>query len=385
MPADPPPTCRPPSQLRPRLAAQVGSAGGTDLKSASAPKGPRRRAQACLLLSGAAALLCMPAHSFAQDGGAGGAARNAGIEDGILPSLNALLPANSPLRLRFPGPTVAVGETAEYTRRFPIGGQEAVDLGITLPEPVGISVTFVDNTQAQNIGDLSVALGKGASPPPGTDLVDLPFVELQNVESRTQTTQIRADLWVLPFLNVFGAIGDVTGDVDLDVVVDLDQTGLCPTPATCGIVDAGFTAGVRTNTVTLGATGVYGWENWFVSGTASGTASFGENTDYAVTSFTASGRFGRRWAYGPGHIVSPYLGVSYFYLDQVVEGTTRLPDAFPDGDSLDVRYKAQVENDDRWSGVAGVNLGFISGYSITAEVNFSDNNARTVIGASYRF
>jgi len=305
--------------------------------------------------------------------------------DGVLPSLSALLPPDSPLSLRFPEVFAPEDTPRVYDRRFPLGGQAAVDRGVTLPEPWGVSVTFVDNTQEQTVEDVAVALGKGEPPPAGTDLVDLPFVSLRDVTSRTETKQLRLDLWVLPFLNVFGAVGKVDGNVDLTVVADLDQTGLCPPIANCRTVEADFVAGVDTYTATLGLTGAYGWSNYFVSVSASGTLSFGGQTEDAVESFSASGRLGRRWAYGPGHIVAPYIGVSYFHLDNVVEGTTALQDAFPDGDSLDVRYRARISNEEKWAAVFGLNLGFVQGYALTAEASVNQSNQRAIVSATYRF
>ena len=153
----------------------------------------------------------------------------------------------------------------------------------------------------------------------------------------------------------------------------------------CGTAQAAFTAGVSTFSATLGATAVYGWENWFTSLTLSGTASFGDNTDDEIRSFSGSARLGRRWVFGKGNIAAPYIGASYFDLDQVVTGVTRLNDAFPDGDSLEVRYEARTRNKDKWSGVLGLNLGLISGYSVTLETALSENSQRFILGANRRF
>ena len=190
---------------------------------------------------------------------------------------------------------------------------------------------------------------------------------------------------MLPFLNVFGGIGRVDGTVPLDVVVALNETGFCPPIITCETVSASFNAGVDTNTATVGITGAYGWDNWFLTGSASFTDSFGGNTDDAVRSVSASGRVGRRWAFGRGHIVSPFIGLSYLDIDQVVEGTTRLRGAFPDGDDLAVHYKARISNADKWSGIIGINLAFIQGFSVAGEYNYSPNSERLVLSTTYRF
>ena len=150
--------------------------------------------------------------------------------EGIFPSLGALWFVPENLRLRYPDAPLPDPD-AVYTRRLPFFAQEAIERGFALPEPYGIALSVVSNRQEQIITDLSVALGKGTAPPQDTDLVSIPFVQLDDVISDTNSLQLKADAWVLPNVNVFGSVGRVEGDVDLDVLVDLDEIfgpGLCP-------------------------------------------------------------------------------------------------------------------------------------------------------------
>lgn len=307
--------------------------------------------------------------------------------DGILPSLHNLLFVSDSLKLRYPEKAVPPDERIVYNRRLPFMAQKAVDRGYALPRPFGISLLGVQNVQDQVITEPNVALGKGEPPPPGTELRPLPPVELQNTVSDTDSVQLKGDVWLLPFLNVFATIGRVRGDVNLDVVVDLDTAfppPVCTPIDPCGTVSANFDAGVDTYTTTLGSTGVYAWSNWFLGVTASGTASFGENTDTTIRSWTGSARVGRRWMFAKANILAPYIGVSYFNLDQIVEGTTRLPDAFPDGDSLDVRYRIRTENLDKWTGVVGLNIGLVNALSLGGEFAYSENSQRITLVVNYR-
>jgi len=308
--------------------------------------------------------------------------------EGILPSLSSAWIIPESLRLRYPDAAETLESQIVYTRRFPRKAQEAIDRGFSLPEPYGVAFLGVSNRQEQRITQLEVALGRAVPPPPDTELVPIPFVALQNVISDTDSLSLKGDVWVLPLVNLFASVARVEGDVDLDVVID--PADVLPPPACspinpCDDVRAAFTAGVDTFAVTVGATAVYGWDNWFTSGTLSGTASFGENAETTIRSYSVSARFGRRWAYGRGNIAAPYIGLNYFNLDQTVEGVTRLNDAFPNGDSLEVRYKARVENIDKWAAAVGLNLGFVNGYAINGEYSFSENNDRFVLAGSYRF
>lgn len=309
------------------------------------------------------------------------------IYRGILPSLSAAWNIPENLKLRYPDVQPVDGPVT-YPRRFPIGGQAALDRGFVLPEPFGLSVIGVNSDQEQNITDLEVALGRADPPPPDTPLVPIPFVALENVISQTQSVQIKADVWVLPNVNVFTTVGHVTGDVDLDVVIDPADVlppAACPPTNPCDPVRAAFTAGVDTITLTFGASAVYGWDNWFTTGSLAGTITASQNAETLIRSISANARFGRRWAYGPGHILAPYIGVNYLDLDQIVEGVTRLNDAFPNGDSLEVRYKAQIENIDKVALVLGVNFGFVNGVAITGEYTWSPRSERILLAATYRF
>jgi len=104
-----------------------------------------------------------------------------------------------------------------------------------------------------------------------------------------------------------------------------------------------------------------------------------------VLSVSASGRFGRNWMVGNGTLFAPYIGVSFLDYDEEIRGVTRLENAFPDGDSLEVRYKANSTNVDKWSGVIGLNVGFKNGVSVQGEYNKSRSGDRLLVSLVQRF
>jgi len=307
--------------------------------------------------------------------------------DGIIPQLGVKLRLPDGLQLRDPSHPEQ-NAPQKYTRSLPFGAQKVVDQGYSLPLPFGITVIGVKNSQRQSLTDASVALGKGTAPPPGTPLVDLPFVTFDNVVSKTRSKQIKVDAWILPFLNIFGTVGKVDGSVNLDVLVDLDAAfppPVCTPLNPCGTAAANFNAGVDAVTTTIGANGVYSKGFWWLSGNLSTTLTMGSSSDTDIKSYTAGLRAGRRFQFGSGHIISPYFGASYLDIDSEVEGVTSLKDAFPNGDDLFVRYRVQQSNIDKISAVVGLNLGFKNGTSIQAEYNKSRGGERFVLTGSYRF
>lgn len=310
------------------------------------------------------------------------------VGDGILPQLGVLLKLPESFQLRYPEGPVISETPIVYDRKLPFFGQRAIDRGYSLPLPLGVALIGVHNTQLQSLTDLEVALGKGSPPPPGSPLVPIPFVNLENVVSSTDSAQVKFDAWILPNVNFFGSLGKVDGTANLDVIVDLDALfppPICTPLSPCGLASANFTAGIDARTLTAGITAVHGWDNYFLTGTVSATDTIASSSDTIVRSVTAGVRFGRHWIVGPNTIFAPYVGVSYLDYDQTIEGTTRLPDAFPDGDSLDVRYRARSTNVDKYSGVIGLNIGFENGMGLQMEYNKSPNGERFVLSATQRF
>jgi len=150
-----------------------------------------------------------------------------------------------------------------------------------LPRPWGISIDFYTMDQDYDIKDLQFAL-------PGISLGDPSQIEVTN---EVMHYDIQADVWLLPFLNVFGLIGKVDSDT-------LDGT----------VYGLGFTL-------------VYGTDNWFVSATTTYTETSTSGVlDSSVDSLAIQPRIGlirdswRFWA-----------GSMYLDVDEKHSGTFDLP------------------------------------------------------------
>jgi len=126
---------------------------------------------------------------------------------------------------------------AHYHNRFPIWGRKAIEKGFDLPYPVGLSVNGV--WASQNIDITNLSLSTGDNP-----VVPIQVVKFGDVTAPIFTANLRADLWLLPFLNVygFGGLASVSTDVNLVEPVSfhtkVDQNGTylgLGTTATMGI------------------------------------------------------------------------------------------------------------------------------------------------------
>lgn len=100
----------------------------------------------------------------------------------------------------------------KYDNVFPIWGQKAYQKGFDIPYPTGVMVNYVYIKQGLIIDNMRLGLQ--------TDNIDLPltgvdFLEFGDNYSTASTVMVRPDVWVLPFLNVYGLFG--TGNSKTEV------------------------------------------------------------------------------------------------------------------------------------------------------------------------
>ncbi|WP_167614298.1 hypothetical protein [Maribellus sediminis] len=103
-----------------------------------------------------------------------------------------------------------------YPYILPILGSKVHQANIRLPFPVGLM--FNTLTGQQNLGLNNMQLGFGnvnnPTPPEMIDLSDI--VSFDDITAQTATFNMRIDAWILPFLNLYGIVGQ-TKKADINV------------------------------------------------------------------------------------------------------------------------------------------------------------------------
>lgn len=103
---------------------------------------------------------------------------------------------------------------------LPIWGVDAEARGHQIPLPFGIGVNYYREQQPFKIKDLQVGI-VGRPPESVTN-----FVQIDQVDTTQQAVTARFDVWVFPFVSVYGIAGytsgRMTGAVDLPAVPILD-------------------------------------------------------------------------------------------------------------------------------------------------------------------
>ncbi|MEZ5083139.1 MAG: hypothetical protein R2750_06795 [Bacteroidales bacterium] len=100
-------------------------------------------------------------------------------------------------------------KTQEYPYVLPILGSKAADKGFNLPYPAGISTQYFGQESDLIINNLQVGFNGGEK----YNLDDL--IRFDKAVARAQAITFRPDIWLLPFLNIYGIFGRGSASTDV--------------------------------------------------------------------------------------------------------------------------------------------------------------------------
>lgn len=214
-----------------------------------------------------------------------------------------------------------------YDNIFPILGRKAIERGFDLPKPLGLNLigVYVD----QNIAISNLGLSTGSNP-----IVPADFIGFGTNTSTVTTFNARADLWVLPFLNVYAIGGKAWANTTVQVVEPIafessvDQTG---------------------DYVGTGLTGAFGFKRYFVSADINWTWTKLEKLEKAVNGRILSFRIGRAFKYGnQGGRYAFWLGAMKATIASETVGSINLAEAIPPETVDQIRDALETVEDEEW-------------------------------------
>ena len=264
---------------------------------------------------------------------------------------------------------------------FPIWGDEAVKRGYTLPKPYGFSLSYMDMSNPITVNSI--------------DLIGHPVLEAINVDANQadftgSNITFRGDVWVFPFMNVYGIIGYTQGKSKAKInSVSCDSSAftgvLNPNRALCSAIDqiggnlpdnAVFTLDMDGGTYGVGTTLAGGVGSWFALLDMNYTYTSISAIDGNIKTFVAAPRVGHRWEYDGGRELRVFIGAMYQDVQQYLSGDLKslgfpselasLIDAFaPDG-----RFEVSQSADEKWNGVAGFQYAVNRDWDVLMEAGF---------------
>jgi hypothetical protein len=194
-----------------------------------------------------------------------------------------------------------------YHNVFPIWGKKAVKRGFDLPKPLGINLIGLYMNQGILISDLG--LSTGSNP-----LTPIDFIQFGDNRSTVYSANARLDLWVLPFLNVYGFGGRAQANTTVKLTA--------PLAFTSSVDQAGTYGG-------LGLTGAFGIKRNFVVADVNWSWSKFEKLDEPVFGRVFSARYGRTFKLGGPKRASLWVGAMNQKFRSETNGSLLLSEAIP--------------------------------------------------------
>jgi len=268
-----------------------------------------------------------------------------------------------------------------WDHRLPFLAQKVIDKGYDLPLPYGVGITYANVEQEQLLTALEVGINGG-------EIVPFEFVSFENSFSESDSASVKLDTWLFPFMNVFAMIGRVDGQAPLDVLLDgdgmLDYLGTdCsgrPKPPTCNLLQGQtivlpVTANFKGTTYGIGMVLAGGWKSYFVTLPFNWTYADLEASDTDGVNFTVTPRVGKLFNLRKAGNLAVFVGGNYFDSDLDISGEYQL------GDLLDLDYRIEQTNKDKWNAVVGFNWDFNRRWSWSAEYNGFTGSRDTIISS----
>jgi len=218
-------------------------------------------------------------------------------------------------------------KTTPYPYALPIWGAKAAQKGFTLPLSAGLSAQYFWSKSDIVIDNLSVGFNDG----PMYDLDGI--VRFDNARATAASLTIRPDIWVFPFLNVYGILGKSQASTDVGFGVWVpDSTGTSQEVLTQSIL-------VEFNTTTFGFgfTPTIGVGGGFLALDMNWAWTDVPQLDKPARSFVFGPRFGKSFKLKrPGSNIAVWVGGFRVELSGKTTGSLDLSEVFEgDGEVRD--------------------------------------------------
>jgi len=248
-----------------------------------------------------------------------------------------------------------------------------------LPRTWGIGIDYFEMSQPYQLDSLSLV--DTLDTPGGPVPVDLgallaPDPSLLVVDNEVRHNDIKIDVWVLPFLNVFGIYGQIDGDTR----VDLRALGL-PLPPQTNSLTVSYDGDVYGGGLVL----AFGGDKWFGSVTATFTdTSLSGDFKSSVSATTIQPRIGLRF----GDHTEMWIGGYILDAEEKHSGTIDLDLGVVGGmlpvDAQDADFAVDLSQEEDFNPSIGTHMMLSDAWEATIEVGF-DERRTALANFTYRF
>ncbi|WP_406611269.1 hypothetical protein [Agarivorans sp. JK6] len=268
-------------------------------------------------------------------------------------------------------------ENVKLKNVLPFFGDTLRRKGIDLPKPYGFSMAYRGQETNFDFTSFSVF---GLSPALLETFFD---PEKTHAVVNTESFTLRGDAYILPFWNVFGLVGKLNVDADVQAhFKGIDQCfGLVVGEKCLGeyiyVPSGDFNVPIHLEYDLLGAgtTLSIGYKNLFASltGTVTKTKMNGAD-DWGGSIFTAQPMLGYQFQQQRAQV---FIGAEYQGYDDYMTGTVRFQ-------GIEMDYNVGIRSQ-RWAGLVGFNKELDKNFNITGIVNIGKDRTAATLNVGYRF
>jgi hypothetical protein len=219
---------------------------------------------------------------------------------------------------------------------------------IDIPAKFGIGLTLYNQTQPYEISSLQVTL-------PGLDPTQLQNLEVDN---DTNSYHLRLDYWILPFLNVFGLVGEIDGKTTVNL--QAIELGL---PINLNNIVVDYDGTVYGAGLVLAA----GGEKWFAAIAYDYTDTDLDVSNSSVEASIITPKLGLRTKSG-----AIWVGAMHQDAEERHIGTFDVPGLGP------VPYDVILNEKEPWNWLIGATTGIGENWVLILQGGFGDRNAALV-------
>ena len=213
-------------------------------------------------------------------------------------------------------------KSTEYPYTLPILGAKATAAGYNLPYSAGISVQYFTQESLLTIDNLYVGFNNG----PMYNLDGI--VRFDDAKATASAFTFRPDIWLLPFLNVYGVFGTAQASTNVNFGVWVPDS----TSMEREVLSAGTVVEFRTSTFGLGITPTMGVAGGFIALDMNVSWTDVPQLSRPAQAFVFGPRFGKNFKLkNPDRGIAVWAGGFRVHINSVTDGSLALADVFPEG------------------------------------------------------
>ena len=240
---------------------------------------------------------------------------------------------------------------SDYPYSLPIWGDKATKAGYSLPYSAGLSIQYFGQESLLIIDNLNVGFNNG----PMYNLDGI--VRFDEAKALASAVTVRPDIWLFPFLNIYGIFGKAQASTDVNFGVWIpDSTGIEKE-----VIKTGTTVDFNTTTFGFGITPTIGVGGGFLALDMNVAWVDVPQLKKPARSFVFGPRFGKNFKLKkPEQTVAIWVGGFRVEIASGTDGSLSLSEVFPGG-GADASAKidqgiervggAQAQVDAWWAGL----------------------------------